>query len=418
MNLTELKSAAKTSPGLSAGLHVQITERTDSTTDKGKPYIDVMLADASGAEKVRLWEDSSAFKTLTDFPQLSKGTAVELTAAWKVHSQWGLQAEAPRVRALNADEMNALFSGGAAFTAQNEADWNYIYGFFGQMAKADHPMLPLGLVCMKLLDWSQESFRRAAAAHGVHHARRGGLLAHTCSMLRVAVAICREKDDFYPEITPEILYAGILFHDIGKTLETDYQERGFALEPTLRGVLVGHIAMGFCLLVQLWKHVHGEKEELLRDHVAHVILAHHGRQEWGSPLEPATPEAVILHQIDMMDAGIEKMRNAYRAGEATCLGAVKAVYPNRGSLGLPYNTSADFARHQVSVALWFWAKSEQSCCVIEDYEVRFVEVLFAEGIVSERLSYRMLPRPVLDKAIEQWGMLRMHCNGLPALVQK
>jgi 3'-5' exoribonuclease len=32
------------------------------------------------------------------------------------------------------------------------------------------------------------------------------------------------------------------------------------------------------------------------------MLAHHGRKEWGSPVEPATNEAWILHAADMMSS--------------------------------------------------------------------------------------------------------------------
>lgn len=32
--------------------------------------------------------------------------------------------------------------------------------------------------------------------------------------------------------------------------------------------------------------------------VGHCILAHHGRKDWGSPIEPQTQEAYLLHAAD------------------------------------------------------------------------------------------------------------------------
>jgi 23S rRNA maturation-related 3'-5' exoribonuclease YhaM len=40
----------------------------------------------------------------------------------------------------------------------------------------------------------------------------------------------------------------------------------------------------------------------LQDAVVHCLLSHHGRREWGSPVEPQTLEALLLHQADMASA--------------------------------------------------------------------------------------------------------------------
>jgi 3'-5' exoribonuclease len=423
MNLSETKKAAAERPGINEAIHLQITARSEGLTSNGKPYIEITVADASGAEKLRIWNNTPAYRVLADFPQMGKGTAIELLARWKVN-EFGLNAEEPRIRALTPDEMNALFTGGAAFQRENDAEWNYLCDVFTKMAAENLPMRPVGLACWHLLETTGENLRRAAAAHGVHHARRGGLLAHTASMMRVA----RSIGGCYPEVTVEILMAGVLFHDIGKIFETDYQALGFALEPTLRGALLGHIFIGLVMLEKVWDELHEDKFLTLRDHIAHLILSHHGQNEWGSPVEPKTPEAVLLHHIDMIDAGIEKLRNCYREGKpSACPGLVSAVYPMRGDVGRPFNESAAFARMHVSALLMMVPPpppDEQPrmdlggiLIIGESNETRFCKALHAAGITTEVMDYRTLTRGVLDTAFRRWSELILLVPGLPALPQ-
>jgi 3'-5' exoribonuclease len=421
MNLSETKKAAAERPGINEAIPLQITARSEGLTSNGKPYIEITVADASGAEKLRIWNNTPAYRVLADFPQMGKGTAIELLARWKVN-EFGLNAEEPRIRALTPDEMNALFTGGAAFQRENDADWNALAEVFRAMCAEENPMRPIGLLGCQLLASTEENMRRAAAAHGVHHARRGGLLAHTASMMRVAVALGR----CYPEIVPEILQAGVLFHDIGKIFETDYQALGFALEPTMRGALIGHISIGLVMLEKTWEKVNGGELTTLRDHIAHLILSHHGQNEWGSPVEPKTPEAVLLHHIDMMDAGVEKLRNCYREGKpSACPGLVSAVYPMRGDVGLPFRDSAAFARMHVSTLLLIGKAANEEIIVVDHedippvawYEERFCTALHATGITTEVMDYRTLTRGVLDTAFRRWSELIPLVPGLPALPQ-
>jgi 3'-5' exoribonuclease len=55
----------------------------------------------------------------------------------------------------------------------------------------------------------------------------------------------------------------------------------------------------------------------LQDLLTHIVLAHHGTHEFGSPRLPACPEAIVVHYLDNIDAklhmflsGIEGAKNA------------------------------------------------------------------------------------------------------------
>jgi 3'-5' exoribonuclease len=91
----------------------------------------------------------------------------------------------------------------------------------------------------KIFSKTRVRFKRAAAAFKVHHARRGGLLEHTASMVRLAKAL----GECYPDANLDLIVFGVLWHDLGKVVESDVED-GFAAQATLTGTLVGHIALG------------------------------------------------------------------------------------------------------------------------------------------------------------------------------
>lgn len=147
-----------------------------------------------------------------------------------------------------------------------------------------------------------EAFMRAFSAcpAGVklHHAYVGGLLEHTVTMMDIAHNLVQ----YYPGTDRDLLLMGAFLHDAGKTRELSYA-RTFGY--TDEGQLVGHITIGVEMLVEKMPAVEeltGEpfpREALIR--LKHLILSHHGTLEYGSPKVPLTPEAMLLHAIDMMD---------------------------------------------------------------------------------------------------------------------
>lgn len=138
-------------------------------------------------------------------------------------------------------------------------------------------------------------FAAAPAARSMHHAYIGGLLEHTISM----AALARHLAVHYDYVNKDLLLSGALLHDIGKALEYSLGE-GFA--PSDDGRLVGHIVRGVVLIEQAAAELDFPKEALQQ--LVHLIVSHHGTQEWGSPVAPKTLEAVLLHQIDLLDSRI------------------------------------------------------------------------------------------------------------------
>jgi 3'-5' exoribonuclease len=145
------------------------------------------------------------------------------------------------------------------------------------------------------------------AAQRLHHAERSGLLHHTSTMLKGAVALC----ELYPALDGDLLAAGVILHDLCKITEMNANEVGLASEYTLEGQLVGHLVQGVAEINRLGREI-GMDEEL-RIMLEHMILSHHDMPEYGSPKRPMFPEAEVLHTLDLLDARMYEMQRALEA---------------------------------------------------------------------------------------------------------
>ena len=140
---------------------------------------------------------------------------------------------------------------------------------------------------------SQKFFIHQAAVT-MHHNYQGGLAYHVYSMLNIAEKVLEN----YPALNPDLLNAGILIHDLGKMEEITADK-----SPTYskEGNLLGHIVIGLKMLDEVVRENNlPESEEVLA--LEHMIAAHHGELEYGSPKEPLIMEAQALFLIDFMDA--------------------------------------------------------------------------------------------------------------------
>jgi 3'-5' exoribonuclease len=140
------------------------------------------------------------------------------------------------------------------------------------------------------------------AAQQIHHAYRGGLLEHTLKMAESARFLARAYD-----ADEDLVFAGVLLHDIGKLQELRYEPGGATY--TRDGNLIGHIALGLLLVRDAINGIAGFPDDL-RAQIEHLILSHHGSRDRGSPVEPKTIEAFILAAVDELDSRINQVRRA------------------------------------------------------------------------------------------------------------
>ena len=161
---------------------------------------------------------------------------------------------------------------------------------------------PLSDLAIRILEDNKEQYMASSAAVSMHHNIRGGLLYHSYRMVKAAVAI----SEVYPELDKELLVCGAALHDIGKIWEYKTSVSGDA-EVTKAGVLFGHLYMGASLIKDYTKGASYNMEKVML--LTHLILSHHGTQEFGAVACPAVAEAFALNRIDDLDAKIYMCTN-------------------------------------------------------------------------------------------------------------
>ncbi|PIE72829.1 MAG: metal-dependent phosphohydrolase [Deltaproteobacteria bacterium] len=270
-------------------------------TKAGKPYLLLTLMDKTGEISCPVWNNAL---------QLAEICVVGgfVRCSGQVASFRGQkQLQPDRLEAVAADDVSM-----ADFLPETAGDRQAMARkLLKFVASVDDPWLE------KLLDhffgegeiWQQ--FQRAAAAKLAHHACIGGLLEHTLSLVSVADSLACH----YPGVNRDLLVAGALLHDIGKLEEMRFQ--GSVVEYTTPGRLKGHLVIGSEMVAAAALSIKGFPRDLL-EQLQHLILSHHGRLDYGSPVLPMTVEAFLLSMLDDLDAKmnmIEQLRKKMAAGQ-------------------------------------------------------------------------------------------------------
>ena len=142
-----------------------------------------------------------------------------------------------------------------------------------------------------------KKFKEMPASMHNHHNFIGGYLEHIHGVLKICNSIC----EIYTDLNKDLLLTCAILHDSGKIHEYKYQT---SIDYTDEGSLIGHIVLCDRVVKERIDKVEGFPKDLERK-VSHMILSHHGKNEWGSPIEPRIPEALALHHADNMDAKLK-----------------------------------------------------------------------------------------------------------------
>lgn len=305
MEIAALRSAGKEN-WIHAAVPVVVETVLEKSSGSGKPYLEAQVCDARDRFALRVWADNGQYDNVRS---LASGTCLLLEGEFHVHPQFGLEARKWSFRALEGAEKEEFLAGPPDLRARQERDYTLIESLVSELK--DPRFRSLGSA---FLEKFGTRFRRTAAARFFHHARRGGLVEHTAQMMRYADALCAVN----PVLNRELLVVGVLFHDSGKLWENCMEEEGFAMPIEERGELLGHITIGIELVNTLWKTLPlGDWKDLMppsedvRLHLLHLIASHHGELQFGSPVQPKTPEAIALHYMDNLDAKLEMLARGY-----------------------------------------------------------------------------------------------------------
>jgi 3'-5' exoribonuclease len=143
-----------------------------------------------------------------------------------------------------------------------------------------------------------EAFKDSPGAMYKHHNWLGGLLEHTLAVTNIALDVAKH----HKELDRDLLIAGSLLHDIGKVRELEV--RG-TIRVSVEGQLLGHIVLGIEMLSEKLRKLQVSKQCYLK--LMHMLVAHHGNNEYGSPKTPAFPEALVVYYADELDSKAASM---------------------------------------------------------------------------------------------------------------
>ncbi|MEQ8820419.1 MAG: HD domain-containing protein [Sumerlaeia bacterium] len=251
----------------------------------GDPYFLMRLADASGSVAAVMWDRHDALRE-----GRVKAEDIVFVDGQVAEFNGGLQVTVKFISRMNDEDVDVgeFLASSRRSRPEMEAELDAL---IESVTQPD---------CRRLLERFfqhkrlRELFCTAPAAARVHQAFLGGLLEHTLNVVTNALKLAER----YQPYDRDLLITAGLLHDIGKVREYEWRR---TISYTDDGRLLGHIFMGASMVEQAILKLDGFPE-LYRSHILHLILSHHGKMEFGSPVIPKTKEALILHYADYSDA--------------------------------------------------------------------------------------------------------------------
>ncbi len=267
-----------------------VRDRTERTTRDSSPFVVLTLANASGTiDTAPFWSSQLDWCQGAD-----PGRVVEVTGEITTYGddrKRQLTVKAP-LRVQAGEEVNP-----EDFLARIEYPYEKLWDSIDKLRSS---LQSAKLRAAVDLFFADDSFRvlfdRTPGAVRGHHAKLGGLLLHVVEVATIARNIARTVRP----ANADLAIAGALLHDVGKVEAYSISETGFGYTPT--GILLGHVVLGALMFERRLNDAQLALSEAQRLELLHMILSHHGSLEFGSPVQPMTPEAGIVHWADEASA--------------------------------------------------------------------------------------------------------------------
>ncbi|MEN9819319.1 MAG: hypothetical protein RL379_97 [Bacillota bacterium] len=262
-------------------------------TASGQPYLTITLQDKTGQIEGKFWDVKPEIESLIEV-----GSFLLLDGDVSAYRQM-LQVRINSVQRLNPDSIRL-----EEFTMSAPVPLKQLEEELAStIKKIKDP--DYALLTKTLIDQHYDAFITYPAAVRNHHEYTSGLLYHTLSMIKVAESLM----PLYPKLNTALIYAAILLHDLGKTVEfTGAVIPKYSTE----GKLIGHLQFMASKIYALGETLKIDREKVML--LQHIVLAHHGKPEFGSAVTPLTKEAMFVHMVDDFDA---KMTMVDKALEPT-----------------------------------------------------------------------------------------------------
>ena len=268
-----------------------VREKSFDVTKNGNPYIALELSDKTGMVDCRKWD---ALKSL--FDSFSVDDFIKVKAKVEYYKNY------PQLKIDSIEKTSDKSVDISLYMLVSDKNRDKMFkDFLSEMESVKNLHLKTLMRSIFSDKDISEKFRTAPAASDFHHPYIGGLIEHTLACVELARMIASKHKD----INLDLLLCGTALHDIGKIEELAYRRSFYYTD---KGRLIGHIVLGANIVSAAIDKIPEFPEEL-KNLILHIILSHHGEQEWGSPKRPMCFEAIILHHIDNLDAKINGFRH-------------------------------------------------------------------------------------------------------------
>lgn len=278
---------------------LMVTEIEEKTTQRGSTFVKMTLTD--GTEKIvaMMWNTTKA-----DVEQRIKKTPIVDTQLY-VGTYNG--SDSYEMRQFTPNPTQSVRDFIISAPLDPEAMYNEILSTVKKSAKPLSPAgyTPVTELTRNLYEGNKTKILFWSAAKSIHHSFYGGFLYHTLRMVRSAKALCA----VYPSVDAELLICGTALHDIGKLQELETSPLGTA-NYTVSGTLLGHLYLGMEMVEKESEKGHYDPEKVLS--LKHLIASHHGTREFGAIAIPAMLEAMLLHELDMIDSRAMQFEDTVR----------------------------------------------------------------------------------------------------------
>lgn len=275
-----------------------LSSKEELTTRDGKPYWMVSFRDARTEMTFPIWCDSTWAEACRT--EWTVGMFYKLRAIRR-ETKYGPQLEIRRIREVIPQDHEEGFDP-LMCLPQSRFPLEEMYSQLCDLVIEQVVSEPLRKLVLLILEKYRTPLLTLFAARYHHHAFVGGWLEHTLSVATLCVFLADRYRGLYPDMKPpldrDLVIVGGILHDVGKLRELDC--RPTATEYSPEGALIGHIVLGRDI-VREWAEEAGlDRETQLR--LEHLIISHQRLPEWGSPRPPMTPEALLVHYADDIDA--------------------------------------------------------------------------------------------------------------------
>lgn len=293
-------------PGQEADVFLLLTAKEELRTRDGKPYYRVAWRDPSRELSFPVWSDGEWAEACRD--AWTPGTFYKVRGVYR-ETSYGPQLEIHKIRPASESDAADGFDP-REFRPASRHDPAVLFGRLRTLCSARIADEPLRTLVLGLLDAHRPALESLPAARGTHHAYVGGLIEHVLSVTELCVEWAERFAAAYPELKPplsmDLVVAGAALHDLGKVQELQWQPEGPGYTPA--GQLLGHVVQGRDLVRAAAAELPLSQETLLR--LEHLLVAHHGTPELGSPKPPQTPEALLVRHADDLDARFQMLAAA------------------------------------------------------------------------------------------------------------